>query len=68
MEEAAALTYGNQLQDVYATILILIRQADPLAFYERHERQLLIEDFLRRDLLEDLNHSIINELLTYLQG
>ena len=44
----------------------LDKRTPPLAFYERHRRQ-LIEDFLRRDLLEEPNHSSTSELLTYLQ-
>ncbi|XP_014673789.1 PREDICTED: uncharacterized protein LOC106814041 [Priapulus caudatus] len=66
MDEAAALKFGNQLRDVFATILIWIRPSDPLAFYERHKQQ-LIEDLLHRDHMKEPNDIIINELLTYLQ-
>ncbi|XP_072025234.1 ATP-dependent DNA helicase pif1-like [Amphiura filiformis] len=66
MEEAAAHKFGNQLRDVFATILIWIRPADPLAFYERHKHQ-LVEDYLRRDQVKDPTDIIVNELLIYLQ-
>ncbi|XP_072013683.1 uncharacterized protein [Amphiura filiformis] len=66
MEEAAGIRFGNQLRDVFATILIWIRPSDPLSFYERH-LPTLCEDLMHREHLEEPNSAVVNEVLIYLQ-
>lgn len=44
VEEAATVSFGNQLRDVFANIMIYCRPADPLQFWNRHKSS-LCEDY-----------------------
>ncbi len=66
LEEAASVRFGPQLREVFATILIWIKPADPKAFWEKHQK-LLSEDILHRDSVLEPNESILNEVLLDLQ-
>ena len=65
MEEAAAMKFGNQLRDVFATTLIFIRPSDPSAFYERH-LVAWCTDYMRRDNVSTPTAHMRNEMLQYL--
>ena len=65
MEEAAGMKFGNQLREVFATVLIFIRPSDPAAFYERH-MVALCTDYMRRDSVSTPTRQIRNEMLLYL--
>ena len=61
IQEASAMKFGNQLRDVFATILIWIRPSDPPAFYLRH-KNCLCQDY--RDVSAE---NAENQLLIYLR-
>ncbi len=66
LEEAASVRFGAQLREVFATLLIWVKPADPRGFWQKHQA-LLCEDLLHRDGLHEPNESILNEVLLELE-
>ncbi len=66
LEEAASVRFGPQLREVFATLLIWVKPADPKAFWEKHQ-MLLCEDLLHRDGLTEPTESVLNEVLLEIQ-
>ncbi len=62
IEEAASIRFGPQLREMFAMILVWNRPIEPKEFWERH-RNILSEDFLRRDRVDEPNEEILNEVL-----
>eukprot|EP00095_Tigriopus_kingsejongensis_P008014 maker-scaffold1844_size26589-snap-gene-0.4 protein:Tk08014 transcript:maker-scaffold1844_size26589-snap-gene-0.4-mRNA-1 annotation:"hypothetical protein Y032_1114g3627" len=66
MGEAALLKFGPQLRDVFATILMFHRPADPKQFWEKWRLE-LCRDFMKRDRLSAPSEMIVNQVLFDLQ-
>ncbi len=62
LEEAASVRFGPQLREVFATLLIWVKPADPRSFWEKH-KAVLSEDLLHRDGVHELSENVLNEVL-----
>uniref|UniRef100_A0A8C5G907 ATP-dependent DNA helicase n=1 Tax=Gouania willdenowi TaxID=441366 RepID=A0A8C5G907_GOUWI len=61
MEEAANVTFGPALREVFATMLMFVLRGEHLQFWERHKRVLC--DDLHRTAMNEPNENILNEVL-----
>jgi hypothetical protein len=66
MEEASSIRFGDQLRNVFVTILLYVRPSDPPAFWLRHKEK-LCQDIRHRNGATCDNELIENEVLIYLQ-
>ncbi|XP_028301369.1 uncharacterized protein LOC114462606 [Gouania willdenowi] len=62
MEEAASVTFGPALREVFATMLMFVLRGEHLQFWERHKR-VLSEDFMHRAAMNEPNEYILNQVL-----
>ena len=66
MEEAASIRFGPSLREVFALILVFIKPADPVQFWDKH-RHLLMEDIMRNNNLTEMNEAVIHTTLLEIQ-
>ncbi len=62
LEEAASVRFGSQLREVFATILIWVKPADPRSFWEKH-KAVLCEDLLHGDGAQEPIENVLNAVL-----
>lgn len=66
MEEAALVKFGAQLRALLATILVFIRPANPLHFWEQHKHS-LCEDLMHHDGVAQPTEEIVTKVLQDIQ-
>ena len=62
MEEAANVTFGPALLEVFANMLLFILRGEQMQFRERY-KCVLGEDFMHRAVVNELDEYILNQVL-----
>ena len=66
MEEAASISFGPQLREIFANMIMFVLRKDYIQFWERHMRT-ISEDLTHAAGLSEPDDNIINQVLLELQ-